>query len=120
MNMKNPLIYAYIGDSIYETFVRKYLIEQNIGKIKALQHESLNYVSAKSQRRIYESLENANQLTTKEIEIAKWGRNAKGHKSSSTDIVTYRIATGLECLIGYLYLENNIERLNEIMHFILK
>lgn len=118
--MKNPLIYAYIGDSVYETYVRKYLINLNIAKMKDIQKESLNYVSANSQRRIYEELENNNILNDKELEIVKWGRNAKGGKSKSSDIVTYRIATGLECLIGYLYLENNIERINEIMSFILK
>lgn len=117
--MKNPLIYAYIGDSVYETYVRKYLINLNIAKMKDIQKESLNYVSANSQRRIYEELENNNILNDKELEIVKWGRNAKGGKSKSSDIVTYRIATGLECLIGYLYLENNIERINEIMSFIL-
>src|SRR5574344_1522706 len=118
--MKSALVYAYIGDSIYESKVRKYLIDKGITKIKDLQHESLNYVSAKSQRRIFESLENSTFLTDDELDLVKWGRNAKGGKSKSTDIVTYRIATGLECLIGYLYMENKIERINEIMDFILK
>ena len=118
--MKNPLIYAYIGDSVYETYVRKFLISKNITKLKDLQRESLNYVSANSQRRIFENLESNNILDEKELEIAKWGRNAKGGKSKAADIVTYRIATGLECLIGYLYLENRIERVDEIMDFILK
>lgn len=118
--MKNPLIYAYIGDSVYETYIRKYLISKNISKLKDLQHNSLDYVSAKSQRRIFEELENNNILTNEELDIAKWGRNAKGGKSKATDIVTYRIATGLECLIGYLYLENKIERVDEIMNFILR
>lgn len=120
MIMKSALVYAYIGDSVYESYVREYLINKNIAKIKDLQHESLNYVSAVSQRRIYESLEDNNVLTSNEIDIAKWGRNAKGGKSKATDIVTYRIATGLECLIGYLYLNNKKERVNEIMSFILK
>ena len=118
--MKNPLIYAYIGDAVYDTYVRKHIIDKNICKMKDIQKESLNYVSAKSQRTIYEELENNNILTEKELEIVKWGRNAKGGKSKAADIVTYRIATGLECLIGYLYMENNIERINEIMNFILK
>lgn len=118
--MRNALVYAYIGDSVYESHVREYLINKNIAKIKDLQHESLNYVSAVSQRRIYESLVNDNVLTVEEIELCKWGRNAHGGKSKATDIVTYRIATGLECLIGYLYMNNQKERINEIMHFILK
>ena len=52
--MKNPLIYAYIGDSVYETYVRKYLINKDMCKMKDIQKESLNYVSAKSQRKIYD------------------------------------------------------------------
>ena len=118
--MKSALMYAYIGDSVYETYVRKYLLSKKIMKMKDIQKESLNYVSANSQRRLFEDLENNNILNEDELEIAKWGRNAKGGKSKAADIITYRIATGFECLIGYLYLENKIERINEIMNFILK
>ena len=118
--MKSALVYAYIGDSVYETYVRRYLISKNISKVKDLQHESLSFVSANSQRRLLEELENNNILTKEELEIIKWGRNAKGGKARHADIITYRYATALECLIGYHYLENNIERLNEIMNFILK
>ena len=118
--MKNALVYAYIGDSVYETYVRKFLIDKNITKVKELQQSSLNYVSAVSQRRILEDLENNNILTEKELEIIKWGRNAKGGKAKHADIITYRYATALEGLIGYLYLQNNKERINEIMNFVLK
>ena len=118
--MKSALVYAYIGDSVYESYIRKYLINKDISKVKELQHESLNYVSANSQRRILEELINNNIFTNKELEIIKWGRNAKGTKAKHADIITYRYATSLETLIGYLYLNNNIERLNEIMSFILK
>ena len=118
--MKSALVYAYIGDSIYESYVRKYLIDKNINKVKDLQKESLNFVSAVSQRKILEDLENNNILNEEELEIIRWGRNAKGTKAKHADIITYRYATALECLIGYLYLNNNIERINEIMSFILK
>lgn len=118
--MKSALVYAYIGDSVYECYVRKHLISKDISKVKNLQKESLNYVSAVSQRKILEDLENNNILSSEELEIIKWGRNAKGTKAKHADIITYRYATALECLIGYLYLNNNIERINEIMNFILK
>ena len=118
--MKSALVYAYIGDSVYETYIRKYLINQGFCKVKELQQRSLSYVSAVSQRKILEMLESENFFNEKEIEIIKWGRNAKGGKAKHADIITYRHATALECLIGYLYLENNMERLNEIMNFILK
>jgi len=119
--MKSALVYAYLGDSIYECYVRNYLISLGISKVKDLTKSSLNYVSANSQRRILEDLINNNILTEKELEIIKWGRNAKGTRAKHADIITYRYATSLECLIGYLYLEeNNKERIDEIMNFILK
>lgn len=113
----NNLVLAYLGDAVYELKIREYLINKGIAKVKELQKESLNYVSATSQRRILEEMINNNILSEDEIEIVNRGRNADSHKSKTTDIVTYKKATGLECLIGYLY-KNNLERCNEIMNFI--
>ena len=118
--MKNALTMAYIGDAIYEVYVREYLVNLGIVKVNELQSKSLEYVSAKSQRRILEYLIDNKLLTEEEEQIYKWGRNAHGGKSKSSDIVTYRIATGLETLIGYLYTDKKIERLNEIMKEIFK
>lgn len=115
----SPLVLAYMGDTIYEQYVRERLIRQGIAKIGELQQKSLDYVSAKSQRKHLERLENNNFLTDEELEIVKWGRNAKGAKSKHADIVTYRLATGLETLIGKLYFDNKQERIKEIMNFIL-
>ena len=119
MQNYSPLVLAYLGDSVYELFVREYLVNKGITKVNELQTKSLDYVSAKSQRRILEELENNNILNANELEIVKWGRNAKGRISKTTDIVTYRTSTGFECLIGYLYL-NNKERLKEVIEHILK
>lgn len=116
----NALTLAYIGDAVYELYIRNYLINQNIIKVKELQQKSLNYVSATSQKKHLERLLNEKFLTEKEIEIYKRGRNTHSHKSNSTDIVTYKMATGLECLIGNLYLENNHNRIKEIMDFIVR
>ncbi len=115
----SPLVLAYMGDTIYEQYVRERLIRQGIAKIGELQQKSLDYVSAKSQRKHLERLESNNFLTDEELEIVKWGRNAKGAKSKHADIVTYRLATGLETLIGKLYFDNKQERIKEIMNFIL-
>ena len=117
--MYNPLVMAYMGDTIYERYVREYLIKKGISKIGDLQKESLNYVSAKSQRMHLERLENNNFFTGEELDIIKWGRNAKGAKSKSSDIVTYRIATGFEALIGTLYFDGKISRIDEIMSAVL-
>ncbi len=114
----NNLVVAYLGDAVYELYIREYLINKGIAKVKELQKESLNYVSAKSQCRILEELINNNLLTEEEIEIVNRGRNASSHKSKTTDIITYKKATGLECLIGYLYNKDK-ERCNEIMHYII-
>lgn len=116
--MKNALVYAYLGDAIYEFYVRKYLIDKNISKVKDLTKSSMYYVSAVSQRKILEFLINENYLNKEELEIIRWGRNAKGTKAKHADIVTYRFATSLECLLGYLYYDKKEERINEIMNFI--
>ncbi len=114
----NPLVMAYMGDTIYEQFVREYLIRSGLSKIGELQQKSLDYVSARSQRRHLERLESANFLTKEELDIVKWGRNAKGAKTKNADIVTYRLATGLETLIGKLYFAGKMDRIKEIMEFI--
>lgn len=112
------LILAYLGDAVYELIIRNHLINKGIKNVNDLQTESLNYVSAKSQRRILEELIDNNILTEVELDIIKKGRNAKMHKSKNNDIVTYHKATGFECLIGYLY-QKDKERLNELMEKIL-
>jgi ribonuclease-3 family protein len=112
------LRFAYLGDAVYELYIRKYLIEKkSIKKVKDLQETAINYVSAKSQVRILEKLINDNVLTLEEQDIVRQGRNASSHSSKSTDIVTYKRSTGFECLIGYLY-ENNIERCNFLLDYI--
>lgn len=117
--MPNVLMLAYVGDAVYELYVRDYLVRKNFTNMKNIQKESLNYVSASSQRRILEELINNDILTTEEIDIVKSGRNAKGGKSKNADIVTYRYATGFEYLIGYLHYNNNDDRISEIMKSVL-
>ena len=99
----NNLVMAYLGDAVYELYIREFLINKGLCKVKDLQNESLNFVSAVSQRRILEKLLDDNFLTDDEIEIVNRGRNASSHSSKTTDIITYKKATGLECLIGNLY-----------------
>lgn len=116
--MKNALVMAYLGDAVYEIYIRKYLITKSESKVNDLQTESLKYVSAVSQRKHLERLLDSNFLTEEELEIYKWGRNAHGGKAKNADIITYRIATGLETVIGKLYYEGNIKRVDEIIGFI--
>ena len=114
----NNLVLAYLGDAVYELFVREFLIKEGIANVNALQTKSLDYVSAKAQRKILEELVNNNELTEEEQDIVNRGRNASSHRSKTTDVVTYHKSTGFECLIGYLYL-NDKKRLEEIMEKIL-
>ena len=110
----NNLVMAYLGDAVFELYVREYLINTGICKVKDLQKRSIEYVSAKSQSLILDTLMNKKVFKPLEEEIIKRGRNAHSHQNKSTDIVTYKKSTGFECLIGYLYM-NDKNRLEEIM-----
>ena len=116
----NNLVLAYLGDAVYELWIREYLINKNIGKVNDLQIESMKYVSAKSQAYHLKRLIDENFLNEDEIDIVKRRRNASSHNKKNIDIVTYKKSTGLECLIGSLKIDNNINRINEIMEFIVR
>ena len=116
---KNVLALAYLGDSIYEVYVRKYLLDQNIEKVSVLQKEATNYVSARCQGKFLLDMIETNFFNEEELEIIKRGRNHKSRNPRHVDIQTYHNATGLETLIGYLYLEGNTKRIEEIMKYIL-
>ena len=116
----NVLVLAYMGDTIYEDYIRKYLITKGIGNVNDLQTAALKYVSAINQAKFLTEMIDNNYLSLKELDIVKRARNYKTTSHpKSCDIVTYKYATGLEALIGYLYLDENIERVNEIMNFII-
>ena len=116
----NVLVLAYMGDTVYEDYIRKYLINKGIGNVNDLQTEALKYVSAINQAKFLTEMIDKNYLLEKELDIVKRARNYKTTSHpKSCDIITYKYATGLEALIGYLYLDNNIERINEIMNFII-
>ena len=118
--MINNLTLAYLGDAVYELYIREYLINKGIAKVNDLQVESLKYVSAKSQSFHLQRLLDNNFLSDSEIEIVKRGRNMSSHGKRNTDIVTYKKSTGLECLIGSLKIDHNEERIKEIMDFIVE
>ena len=116
----NVLVLAYLGDAIYEEYIRKYLINKGIGHVNDLQKEAVKYVSANGQASYLTQMMEEGFLTDEEINIVKRARNYKTTSHpKSCDIVTYKYATGLECLIGYLNMENKNSRIDEIMNFIL-
>ena len=117
----NLLVLEYLGDTIYENYVRRYLISKGIGNVNSLQTESINYVSAKAQARFVNILIDKNFFTDEELGVIKRARNYKSTSHpKNCDIVTYKYATGLEALIGYLDLTNRNDRIDEIMKLILE
>lgn len=118
MNLKeiNPLVLAYLGDSVYETYIRLFLVKKNIPNIGSLQKKSLSYVTAKSQASILTKLIDANFFDEEELTIIRRARNTKGHKPpKGCDLTTYHFATAFEAVIGYLYLKGDNEKIMNLM-----
>ncbi len=111
----SPLVLAYLGDTVYESYVREYLIKKNINKkVNDLHKSAIKYVNAKAQATVIHAIED--ELTEDEERIYKRGRNQKSHTSpKNADIIDYKHATGFEALIGYLHLNNESDRLNYII-----
>lgn len=116
----NVLVLAYLGDTIYEDYIRKFLINKKIGNVNDLQKEAINYVSAINQAKFLQQLIDEDFFTMEEMDVIKRARNYKSNSHpKNCDIVTYKHATALEALIGYLELNNNRDRINKIMEKIL-
>lgn len=108
---------AYIGDAYYELKVREHLLEKGITKNKDLRKISIEYVSAHAHQKIYYAI--ANQLLENEQQIFLRGRNNAPHGyRKNVDKTAYQISTGLEAVIGYLYLNQNNERLEFLIRLI--
>ncbi|WP_400263911.1 Mini-ribonuclease 3 [Staphylococcus nepalensis] len=117
----NPLTLAYMGDAVLDQFVREYIILKLKAKPNRLHQEAKRYVSAKSQAQSLECLLESNWFTDEELDIVRRGRNAKSYtKAKNTDIQTYRKSSGLEAIIGFLYLEKDQSRLTTLLEHIVK
>jgi len=118
IKMLSPLQLAYIGDAVYELFVRTYLIGTKNISVNELHKEAIEYVKAKAQADIIHYLED--KLTEEEWQLVKRGRNAKsGSAPKNANLLDYRYATGFETLIGFLYLNGKYERILEIFGMII-
>jgi ribonuclease-3 family protein len=116
IDMLSPLVWAYMGDAVYEQYVREHIIMQKMSKNGALHKKAIKYVSANNQLKILKYIEEF--LTEDELEIIKRGRNSNPHShAKNADIVNYKWATGFEALIGYLYLTGNKKRLTQIIDY---
>ena len=111
----NPLQLAIVGDAVYEIFIRNYVLSNNTSLSALKIHkEAIKFVKAKSQSTIMHQIEE--NLTEEEEYIYKRGRNAKSATvPKNADVRDYRMATGFEALVGYLYLVGNRERLNYVL-----
>jgi len=113
--MLSPLVWAYVGDSVYELFIRTHLINNSNAKPHKLHIESIKYVKAKAQADILKKI--FNNLTEDEKDTVRRGRNTENHHvAKNSNIADYSQATAFEALLGYLYLTKQDERLKEILN----
>lgn len=115
----NPLVLAFVGDAIYEVMVRSYIVNNNREmKVHKMHLKAISFVKAHAQSEYMKML--INELNEEEMSIFKRGRNTKsGTVPKNADVTEYRMATGFEALIGYLYISNQNDRLNEIFRAII-
>lgn len=112
----NSLALAYLGDAVFETYVRFHLLQNGQVKPNLLHREATKYVSAKAQSGVLHQLMEQGYFDDEEIVIIKRGRNAKsGSVPKNTDVQTYRYSTAFEALIGSLYLSGKKDRLEDVI-----
>lgn len=105
---------AYIGDGVYDLIIRTLILEQGTGKVKQFHRTASSIVKADAQKELVCAIED--MFTEEETAVFKRGRNAKSATSAkNASIGTYRIATGFEALLGYLYLKDDMERILQLV-----
>lgn len=106
---------AFIGDSVYNVYIRTYLASRSNMQTGKLHRESIKYVSAKGQSKTVDRIYDT--LSEEEIQVYKRGRNTNIHTvSKNVDVIEYKKSTGFEALIGYIYIKGDIKRLEEIVN----
>lgn len=119
VNLMSPLVWAYVGDSVYELFIRSNLVENTNLKPHKLHIEAIKHVKAKAQADILEKIKDI--LTEKEKEIVRRTRNTENHHiPKNAEPSDYMYATAFEGLIGYLYLTGQKDRLEQILNECIK
>lgn len=115
-NQLNSLALAYVGDAVYEIYVRRHLLQSGKVKPNHLHREGTKYVSAKAQCQVLFRMMDEKLLSEEELAVVMRGRNAKsGTVPKNTDVQTYHYSTAFEALMGFLYLTEKIERLEELI-----
>lgn len=106
---------AFIGDAVYNVYIRCYLASKSNKKTGKLHQDSIKYVSAKGQSEVIDEM--MDLLSEEEKMIYKRGRNTNiQNVSKHIDVISYKKATGFEALIGYLYVKKDTKRLEELIH----
>jgi ribonuclease-3 family protein len=112
----SPLVLAYVGDSVFELYIRTMLATHEKGSVNKLHRAATGYVKSGAQAKIARDVSEI--LNEKEKDILRRGRNVhSGYVPKNAVVTEYRYATGFEALLGYLYLSGSTERLNEILKF---
>ncbi|MFB1100710.1 Mini-ribonuclease 3 [Terribacillus sp. JSM ZJ617] len=115
------LALAYMGDAVYEIYVRQHLLQKGEVKPNHLHQAAVTFVSAKSQAKVIRDWLEQDMLSEEEQAVFRRGRNAKsGTVPKNTDVQTYRYSTGFEALIGYHYLLEDTERLETLIQAAIK
>ncbi len=117
INLLSPLIWAYVGDCIFELYIRTNLVNKTNLKPHKLHIETIKYVKAKAQAEFLKKIQD--KLTEEEKDIVRRGRNTQNHHTpKNSNVLEYSHATAFEALIGYLYLTKKFTRLKEIFEFL--
>ena len=112
-NQYSALTLAYIGDCIYEIYVRSYLISDGNHKVNDLHKAATSFVRASAQASFFHRIENL--LTEEETAAVHRGRNTKSHPPKNADVLEYKTATGVEAMLGHLYIKKEFKRISELM-----
>ena len=111
----SPLTLAYLGDAVFEIIIRTIIVERSNAPVHKLHKRSSALVKAASQAEMIKVIEPV--LTPEEEAVYKRGRNAKSYTmAKNASMADYRMATGFEALMGYLYLKQEYERITELVH----
>ena len=109
----SPLVLAYIGDAVYELMIRTKIVNQGNMKVSKMHRKSAGLVKAQTQARLIKILEP--ELTQEELAVYKRGRNAKSFTMAKhASMIDYRMATGFEALVGYLFLAERFVRMAQL------
>lgn len=111
----SPLTLAYLGDAVYEIIIRSIIVSQSNAPVQKLHKRSSDLVKASAQAGIIKKIEE--MLNEDELAVYKRGRNAKSYTvAKNASMTDYRMATGFEALMGYLFLQGQVERILELVH----